>query len=250
MSIISQILIPLIAFIGTFFGVISGGGAGFIILPLFLFTGLTYPTALATHKLATTALGFGTLLRLRNEKMIDKKLFWLTGLIPAPFVIYGTTLSEKFSLDFIKPLLGVAIIISIFLSIKNKRKQTHYSPKPLYNKDYLFFFFMLCGLGLYNGLLSAGTGVFIVLLYVWFLGYDQLRANALMTSAAAIFWNGSSLVTHFYLNHIIWPIVPTVILSSIFGGYLGISLGIKKGNNFLYYMFLGSAVITALLLLR
>ena len=102
------------------------------------------------------------------------------------------------------------------------------------NRENILFWILICLLGFYTGLLSAGAGVFLVLVYVWLLGYDQLRAYALMLTSAALFWNGVSLLTHMYLKHVIWSVVPLVFLASILGSYLGMSLSVRQGNAFLY----------------
>lgn len=243
-----QLYCFLIAFIGCFFSTISGGGAGFITLPLFLLVGMAYPNALAIHKFATTFIGLGALMRLKKENIIDRRLFWLTGLLPCPFVVVGTLLSERFPSALLRPVLGVFIVVCLYLSYRNRERQLLYAPKTLGAREVSLFWLILAFLGVYNGLIAAGTGVFVILLYVWLLGYDQLRANALMVTSAAFFWNGTSLLTHLYLGHLELNLTPAVFVASVGGSYLGTSLGIKKGNSFLFKMFMVSALITAALL--
>ena len=59
----SNVLIFLISFISNTFSAISGGGAGLIQLPALILFGLPYYQALATHKVATVALGLGGSIR-------------------------------------------------------------------------------------------------------------------------------------------------------------------------------------------
>ena len=67
----NNILIFFISFISNTFSAISGGGAGLIQLPALMLFGFPYYQALATHKVATVALGFGGSIRnfkyLRNN---------------------------------------------------------------------------------------------------------------------------------------------------------------------------------------
>ena len=58
-DIFSQILLGIISFFSNFISALSGGGAGLIQLPALLFFGLPFSKALATHKVASVALGFG-----------------------------------------------------------------------------------------------------------------------------------------------------------------------------------------------
>ncbi|MEN8220542.1 MAG: hypothetical protein ABFS56_30170 [Pseudomonadota bacterium] len=60
------------------------------------------------------------------------------------------------------------------------------------------------------------------------LRYDQLHATA----------NGVGAIAHILLGHVIWSLAPGLIL--------GASVGIKKGNKFLRFMFLGTAALTAM----
>ena len=52
-----SISIFLISFFSNIFSAISGGGAGLLQLPALLLSGVPYYQALASHKLATVALG-------------------------------------------------------------------------------------------------------------------------------------------------------------------------------------------------
>ena len=56
-DIFSQIMLGIISFFSNFISALSGGGAGLIQLPALLFLGLPFSKALATHKVASVALG-------------------------------------------------------------------------------------------------------------------------------------------------------------------------------------------------
>ena len=58
-DIFSQLLLIFVSLFSNFISALSGGGAGLIQLPALLFLGLPFSKALATHKVASVALGFG-----------------------------------------------------------------------------------------------------------------------------------------------------------------------------------------------
>ena len=58
-DIVSQIFLGFISIFSNFISALSGGGAGLIQLPALLFFGLPFSKALATHKVASVALGLG-----------------------------------------------------------------------------------------------------------------------------------------------------------------------------------------------
>ena len=67
-SLSESISIFLISFFSNTFSAISGGGAGLLQLPALILFGIPYYQALASHKLATVALGLGG--SLRNYKSL------------------------------------------------------------------------------------------------------------------------------------------------------------------------------------
>ena len=74
-SLNKSIFLFLISFSNTF-SAISGGGAGLLQLPALILSGVPYYQALASHKLATVALGIGG--SLRNYKSLgnDMNIAW------------------------------------------------------------------------------------------------------------------------------------------------------------------------------
>lgn len=56
---LDQFLLFVISLLANLFSAFAGGGAGLIQLPVLLFLGLPFGVALATHKVASVALGLG-----------------------------------------------------------------------------------------------------------------------------------------------------------------------------------------------
>ena len=71
-SLLKSIYIFLISFFSNTFSAISGGGAGLLQLPALILSGVPYYQALASHKLATVALGIGG--SLRNYKSLGNDI--------------------------------------------------------------------------------------------------------------------------------------------------------------------------------
>ncbi len=107
-------LIFLISFFSNTFSAISGGGAGLIQLPALILFGLPYYQALATHKVATVALGLGG--SIRNFKYIRNNSFvlWQILFFGTPGVILGSSIVKFLSEQYLYLILG---LISIFLAI-------------------------------------------------------------------------------------------------------------------------------------
>jgi uncharacterized membrane protein YfcA len=94
----------------------------------------------------------------------------------------------------------------------------------------------LGGLGLFvigvlNGSLTSGTGLFVTLWLVRWFGLDYQRAVAYTLVLVGIFWNGGGAVTLGLLGEIKWEWLPALLLGSLLGGYLGAHLAISQGNR-------------------
>ena len=114
--IFNSIYIFLISFFSNTFSAISGGGAGLLQLPALLLSGVPYYQALASHKLATVALGIGG--SLRNYKSLgnDIGVAWQILIFGMPGVILGSYIVEFISEKYLYLILGIISILLAFYS--------------------------------------------------------------------------------------------------------------------------------------
>ena len=99
-SLYKSISIFLISFFSNTFSAISGGGAGLLQLPALILSGVPYYQALASHKLATVALGIGGSLRNYKSLRNDISVAWQILIFGLPGVIYGTSIVEYISENY------------------------------------------------------------------------------------------------------------------------------------------------------
>ncbi|MEM7795713.1 MAG: sulfite exporter TauE/SafE family protein [Cyanobacteria bacterium P01_C01_bin.118] len=240
----------LASFIACFFSSLAGGGAGLILLPILLLLGLPFVNALACHKLAVGFIGLGSGYRYTKARLIDWRLFWWTGLTGVPFVIFGTRFAGRLSGEIMRPILGVVILVMVAIALLRKGHHLNHQPRPMRLKLWLLASCMLAPMAFYSGWVSAGAGIFTTYLYLQFFRYDQLHATAMTLSANGIFWNMIGAGSHIFLGHTVWSLAPGLVGGALLGSYCGASLGIQQGNRFLRLIFLTSASITGVLLLR
>lgn len=237
------------SFAACFFSSLSGGGAGLILLPVLLFTGLPFINALASHKLAVGFIGIGSTLRYVREGLIDWRVFWWTALVGLPFVVLGTRFAASVPGEVMEPLVGGVIIAMVAITLARRAAPDLFDPARLSPRLLLLGSALLIPAAFYSGWISAGSGVFTTFIYLWLLRYDQLHATAMTLAANGIFWNGVGAIAHVFMGHVIWPLAPGLIAGALLGSYLGASFGIKRGNRFLRVMFLGTAAVTGVILL-
>ena len=88
-------------------------------------------------------------------------------------------------------------------------------------------------IGVLNGSLTSGTGLFVTIWLVTWFGLDYRRAVAYTLVLVGVFWNGSGALTLGFLGNIRWSWLPALLLGSVLGGYGGAHLAIAKGNRWI-----------------
>ena len=74
-------------------------------------------------------------------------------------------------------------------------------------------------IGILNGSLTSGTGLFVTLWLVSWFGLDYKTAIALVL--VGVFWNGMAAVVLGVLGNIEWSWLPEFITGLFIGGYIG-----------------------------
>ena len=226
-----HLLLFVVSLFANAFSALAGGGAGLIQLPALIFLGLPFSVALATHKVASVALGVGASLRHWREQNIDYRfsLFILcTGL---PGVVMGASIILAVPDRIAEIALGVLTIsLGIYSYLRPDLGAKHLPSNRTLN-GYFIGGSVLLGIGVLNGSLTSGTGLFVTLWLVRWFGLDYKRAVAHTLILVGLFWNGSGALTLGILGEIQWDWLPALLLGSLLGGYIGAHYAIVKGNR-------------------
>ena len=120
MSDLEYIILFLVSLLANTFSAFSGGGAGLVQFPVLLFLGLSFAVALATHKVASVALGVGAALRYLSHSVLERQFVVLMLLFGVPGVILGANVillvPERLAEIALGLLTGGLGIYSIFKS--------------------------------------------------------------------------------------------------------------------------------------
>lgn len=90
---------------------------------------------------------------------------------------------------------------------------------------------MLFCIGVLNGSLASGTGLFVTVWLVRWFGLDFKNAVAYTLVLVCVFWNGAGALTLAWLGNVRWDWLLALIAGSLIGGYLGAHLAIVKGSG-------------------
>jgi len=236
-DIFSQIILGIVSFFSNFISALSGGGAGLIQLPALLFFGLPFSKALATHKVASVALGLGASIPHLKRSTLQIKYAFLILISGLPGVLLGAYTSSILPGDFSTTLLGLLTLFLSFYSIRQKNLGSSNQKISINKLRILFGSLGLFIIGFLNGYLSSGTGLFVT---IWMISIFDLSfsvAVAYTLIFVGIFWNGIGALSLGLSGNIIWSYIPILILGSILGGYFGASFSIIKGSKFIKVVF-------------
>ena len=231
MSGIEHLVLFAISLLANLLSALSGGGAGLIQLPALIFLGLPFAIALATHKVASVALGIGATLRHLKEEPLDRRFALMILLAGLPGVLIGANVILQVPDQIARVALGLLTIGLGLYSWRNPGLGLVARPLHRTGAGRWVGVGVLFGVGILNGSLTSGTGLFVTLWLVRWFGLDYRRAVAYTLVLVGMFWNGAGALMLGYLGDIRWEWLPALLLGSLLGGYLGAHLAIAKGNR-------------------
>ena len=225
-----SISIFLISLVSNTFSAISGGGAGLLQLPALILSGIPYYQALASHKLATVALGIGGSLRNYKSLRNDIDVAWQILVFGLPGVILGASIVEFILEQYLYLILGIfSILLALYSFFKSNLGLYSENNKLnlIYKIRFVIFIFLI---GILNGSISSGTGLLVTILLIKTFGMDFLRAISLTFFTVGIFWNFTGAIFLSKTGSVPSNILVLLIIGSFTGGYLGAHLSKLKGN--------------------
>ncbi len=227
-----HLLLFIVSLISNVFSAFSGGGAGVIQLPaILLLYEMPFITALASHKIATVALGVGATLKFVRKIHFDSKFILVSLTFGLPGVIAGASIISMTNDSIARIMLGaliIAIALYSFIS-KNFGERSTQIKQSFIRKIVLCVIIML--IAVLNGSLSAGTGLIFTVFLIIFYGMDYKTAIAYTLIIVGFFYNLIGAIALGLFTQINTDILIPLILGSLLGGYLGAKLSLSKDNR-------------------
>jgi len=231
------VLLALVALAAGWVDAVVGGG-GLLQLPaLLLVPGIQPVQALATNKLASI---FGTTTSsITYYRRIGPDL--RTALPMAVFALAGSfggaIIATLLPVAVFKPVIVVALlVVAIFTATRpalGARTNLRFSGRRHYGNATL----VGAAIGCYDGLLGPGTGTFLVIALVSWLGYNFLEASA--KAKIVNFATNLGALLYFVPNGaVLWGLGLTLGAANLVGGYLGSRTAIARGVGFIRVAFL------------
>ncbi len=227
------LILLLVAFVANALAALSGGGVGLIQLPMLLFLGLPYPRALATHKVASVALGAGAGTRYLRSGLIERRFALLILLSGLPGVVLGSLVVLAIPEAIIRTVLGV---LTISLGLYSVFRRDLGQSAEARHRDRAGLIVGAIGLfviGFLNGSVTSGTGLFCTLWLVRWFGFDYKAAVAYTLTLVGLGWNTTGAVTLGAFGVIQWSWLPWLVAGALAGSYTGAHFALASPNRWI-----------------
>lgn len=239
------LLLILAAFGAGWIDAVIGGG-GLIQLPaLLLIPGITPVQALATNKLASV---FGTatssITYARKVRPPIRSILPIAG-VAFLAAIGGASFAAYLPASVIRPIIIVALCVVLAVTIL--KPSLGAVSKLKHSARHQVIAGLLIGLviGTYDGVMGPGTGTFLVISLVAFIGLDFLEASA-QAKIINFATNVGALLLFIPLGAVVWKTGLFLAAANALGAFLGARTALAKGTKFIRLLFV--IVVAALII--
>lgn len=228
---LEQLSLFVISLFANGLSALAGGGAGLLQLPVLLFLGLSFGTALATHKIASVALGLGATLRHMREGGLDYRFCAFVIGCGLPGVILGAVVILALPEALTIFALGVLTTGLGLYSMSKRQFGLEYQSRNRDLRGYIIGGLIIFLIGFLNGSLTSGTGLFVTLWLVRWFGFDYQRAVTYVLILVGLFWNSTGAIAIAWQTAAQWQWLPALLVGATVGAYLGAHLSLAKGSK-------------------
>jgi uncharacterized protein len=244
-EIITLVAVLIIGLIAGLVDAIVGSG-GLISIPFLIFTGLPAQVAIATDRLGIIGQNLGSIPKFWKEKKIQWKYVPAFSLISIIGAYIGANILLSVNEEFLNKVVGVVILLILpFIFIK---KDIGVKRKTITKSKKIIGYFLYLLVMTFAGFIGGGVGILIFYTLMVFFGFTIIEANA--TDNISWFLLSISSLIIFAMNGLIdYTLGIVLFIGMLAGGYLGVRIVIKKGNQWVKPLFVVVVIISAIKLL-
>ncbi|MFH1444515.1 MAG: sulfite exporter TauE/SafE family protein [Candidatus Peregrinibacteria bacterium] len=236
-ALLCNYMFVLILFFG---GVLSGlygstvGGSGLVSFPLVLLTGLPIHSAIATNRFGATLLELTSAARFTKEHASQYKVGIFFGLVAALGALIGSSVVVAFDAKYLT--LINAIMLAAVLIVLLSENSLGMKERRIPEQRWVIAAPIALLLGIYGGFFGIGFGTFITFVFL-IVGLDFVKSAAASRIVGLLMSLTATVVFAFHgLIH--YPSAIALGLGLAIGGWIGVGMGIKKGNAFIRGLFI------------
>ncbi len=222
------LLLGAVAVVGGFVSAVAGS-SGMLMLPALLLVGTPVPVALGTNKFYTTISLLASSFRFVRKKIFEPRIWLITGIATFIGAIVGVVLVQIIDPGFLKTALPILIMLAALYSLFGKSFKLGSIPFiAKYRKAFLNTSSTM--LGVYSGLIGAGTSLFWMALLTQVMQIDLVEANAVANYMCFVS-NVTALVMFFIFSEVDIMLGLVLAVMGAVGAYFGANMAIKYSKK-------------------
>ena len=224
-----------VAFVAGFVDAVAGGG-GLIQLPvlLALFPGWSLATVSGTNKSVSIVGTSGAAATYARRTPVLRPAVLLMAALAFAGSAAGAALVTRVDRALFEPvILGLLILVTL-ITLARPTLGTH--PATRERGPWSAGLLGLV-IGFYDGIMGPGTGMFLVVGLVAWIGHTFLTASA-TAKFVNVATNLAALVVFVPTHHVAWSLAATMAPSNLLGGWFGARTALRRGSAFVRIIFL------------
>jgi uncharacterized membrane protein YfcA len=236
-----------LAFIAGFIDAVVGGG-GLIQIPALLiaFPDKPVATLFGTNKIAAISGTSVAAYQYARRIRFDYRLLAVVCLAACIASFLGAKVVSLVRADVLKPVILIILIIMAGYVSMNKNLGALQTKSLPYRKQMLFGALIGLVVGFYDGFFGPGTGSFLIVGFVVFLGFEFVTASAYAKIINCV-TNISALFVFIRQGYFLLGIGLLMAAFNIAGNIVGSRMALSKGNGFVRSIFL---LVVSLMIIR
>jgi len=223
----------------------SVGGGGLFTLPLLLWTGIPIQIALGTQRFAAVILELASAIKFYKEKKVNLKLALPLGVLAGLGSLIGVNIILAINEKTLSLIMAI-LLVGVYIAVRSQKKWMREKP-IMGGRHYVLLALATFFLGIWGGFFGAGFGAFIMMPFL-FLGYKFMESAGIarvigfvMSTFAMLVFAHQGLINYVY----------GIFLGGGFaiGSWIGISIALKKGDEYVRGLMAVVVIITAIKLI-
>jgi uncharacterized membrane protein YfcA len=229
MSLLQLVLVGVIGFIGSFYGVVSGGG-GLIIIPGLIFVGVPAPSAVASSRVGILGLSLTGAWRYRQAGLLRARASVPLLIVVACGSAIGALTLLRTDPEALRRLLGLLTIGVAPVILLGRRLGLEGVSEPSARRRRIGYALAFV-VGIYAGLFGAAWATFFTYVMVAAFGMTFMQGAATRTFVGLAV--GLVTVAIFSVGGVIEP-APALVLfaTQAAGSYAGASFSLRQNESY------------------
>ncbi|HEV2909017.1 MAG TPA: TSUP family transporter [Candidatus Eremiobacteraceae bacterium] len=223
------------------------GGGGLINLPVLLLFGLPVSTALGTNKLAGIAGTATATATFAAARAIRWPIVFAGAIAAFAGALLGAHTVLRIDPGVLRVIVSVLLlVVSAVVALRPQLGQVvaaRGAERSIWRSGAIGL-----ATGYYDGFFGPGAGVFMIFLFVMWLGLDFLAASG-VAKATNFASNLGAIIIFALAGTIDYRIGAVMAVCAVAGSFTGSRLAIVRGSSFVRYVFLAMAWLLAARLL-